>query len=203
MVELVHDHMGERREAGLAARDRFYRGGRLDDLLAGPAGILGPHGADDAPLHRRHVEHLVAVLAQRAQGAAAIGAGAASRFRFDPALAAVKMTGELTDRCRALVAGCRCRCGNISNSGFAFQFLKRQFELLDLAAELLRRLAECHPLKLGELKTQRLDQRIAGRQSRFQLGDPGILVDGGGGLIRHRDPLANRVVQCQKNQRNP
>lgn len=54
MVELVHHHMGERGEAGPAARDRLGRRRRLDDPFARPAAVLGPHGAHDAPLHRHH-----------------------------------------------------------------------------------------------------------------------------------------------------
>jgi len=41
MIELVDDDMGERRKAGLAARDRFYRRRRLDDLVASAAATLG------------------------------------------------------------------------------------------------------------------------------------------------------------------
>src|SRR3546814_7913395 len=75
MIELVDDDMGERGEAGLAACYGLRWRGRLDDLVAGAAAILGPHGADDAPLNRSNVELLVAVVAKRAQRAAAIGTG--------------------------------------------------------------------------------------------------------------------------------
>src|SRR3546814_19374143 len=68
--------MGERGEARLTAGDRLHWRRCLDDPVAGAAAILGPHGADDAPLNRGNVELLVAVLPERAQRAAAIGTGA-------------------------------------------------------------------------------------------------------------------------------
>src|SRR3546814_5069904 len=58
--------------------------GRLDDLVAGAAAILGPHGADDAPLNRSNVELLAAVVDKRAQRAAAIGTGADAGLGLDP-----------------------------------------------------------------------------------------------------------------------
>src|SRR3546814_1767631 len=70
MIGLVDDDMGERGKAGLAACNGLRRRRRLDDLVAGAAAILGPHGADDAPLDRGDVELLVAVVAKRAQRAA-------------------------------------------------------------------------------------------------------------------------------------
>src|SRR3546814_9618761 len=76
VIELVHDDMGERREARLAACYGLHRRRCLDNPVAGAAAILGPHGADDAPLDRGDVELLVAVIAQRTQRAAAIGTGA-------------------------------------------------------------------------------------------------------------------------------
>lgn len=102
MVELVHDHMGERCEAGLATCNRLGRCRGLNDLIAGAAAILGPHGPNHAPLHGQHIEHLVAVFAQGAQGAATIGAGAAACRRFDPAFLARQMRRQRPDRRGAL-----------------------------------------------------------------------------------------------------
>src|SRR3546814_2089503 len=70
VIELVHDDMGERREAGLAACYGLHRRRCLDDPVAGAAAILGPHGADNAPLDRRDVELLIAVVPERTQRAA-------------------------------------------------------------------------------------------------------------------------------------
>src|SRR3546814_19168203 len=65
VIELVDDDMGERGEARLTAGDRLHWRRCLDDPVAGAAAILGPHGADDAPLNRGNVELLVAVLPAR------------------------------------------------------------------------------------------------------------------------------------------
>src|SRR3546814_19501349 len=79
MIELVDDDMGERGKAGLAACNGLRRRRSLADLVAGAEAILGPHGADDEPLDRGDVELLVAVVAKRAQHAAA-KVGRASRM---------------------------------------------------------------------------------------------------------------------------
>src|SRR3546814_5573743 len=94
MIELVDDDMGERGKAGLAACNGLRRRRRLDDLVAGAAAILGPHGADDAPLDRGDVELLVAVVAKRAQRAAAIGTGATAGLGLDPPFSAQPMIGQ-------------------------------------------------------------------------------------------------------------
>jgi len=187
MIKLVHDNMGERRETGFATRDRLHRRRCLHNLLARAAGVVGTHGANDAPLHRRYVEHLVAGLCKRTQRAAAIGTGAVARLRFDPAFDAWQMVRQAAYRCGAngldsIRLAC-CIFAGIGDLGFAFQFLECQLELSDLSDQLLRGLPETHPLELGKLETQRLDQGIAGRQSSFQLGDPGVFVDEGNGLI--------------------
>ena len=67
----------------------------------------------------------------------------------------------------------------IRDLGFAFELLEGELELLDLQRELLRGLAEGHAAKLSELVAEGIDQRIAGRESGFELGDPGVLVDAG------------------------
>lgn len=77
-----------------------------------------------------------------------------------------------------------------------------QLELRDLKGQLLRRLAEGHPPELGELEPQRLDERVADRQSCLQLGDPGILVEGRDGCVRHRDRVAYRAFRCEENPAN-
>src|SRR3546814_15890980 len=94
VIELVHDDMGERREARLAACYGLHRRRCLDNPVAGAAAILGPHGADDAPLDRGDVELLVAVIAQRTQRAAAIGTGATAGLGLDPPFRAQQMIGR-------------------------------------------------------------------------------------------------------------
>src|SRR3546814_3570648 len=98
MIELVDDDMGERCKAGLAACYGLHRRRCLDDPVAGAAAILGPHGADDAPLDRGNVELLVTVVTKRAQCAAAIGTGAAAGLGLDPPLGARQMVGQCAHR---------------------------------------------------------------------------------------------------------
>ena len=68
---------------------------------------------------------------------------------------------------------------DIGKLSFAFQLLKGEFELFDLEGQLLRRLTKGEPPELGQLETQGIDQRVAGRQSCLQFGDTGVLIDGG------------------------
>jgi hypothetical protein len=60
-----------------------------------------------------------------------------------------------------------------------FRFLQRQFELLDLAAELLGRGTELHPPQPGDLSAQGIDELVAGSECGIgpgerdlQRGDP-------------------------------
>ena len=85
----------------------------------------------------------------------------------------------------------------VGDLGFAFEFFEGQLELLDLERELLRGLAEGHAAKLRELVAEGVDQRIARRQSGFELGDPGVLVDAGRGWFRHAEHLAKVAPRCQ------
>src|SRR3546814_13085081 len=98
VIELVHDDMGERREAGLAACYGLHRRRCLDDPVAGAAAILGPHGADNAPLDRRDVELLIAVVPERTRRAAAIGTGAAAGLGLDPPFGARQQIGRASWR---------------------------------------------------------------------------------------------------------
>jgi len=91
MIELVHDDMGKGSEAGFTPGNSFGRRTGLHNLLAGTAAILGTDGTDNAPLHRHHIKHLVAVLPKRTKGAAAIRAGAGTCLRFDAALGTWQM----------------------------------------------------------------------------------------------------------------
>ena len=64
---------------------------------------------------------------------------------------------------RRLLPLIRLDLADIGKLGFAFQLLKGEFELFDLEGQLLRRLAKGEPPELGQLKTQGIDQRVAGR----------------------------------------
>ena len=191
MIELVYHDMGERGKARLAARDRLHRRRRLDDPVAGAAAILGPHGADDAPLDRGDVE-----LLERTQRAAAIGTGAASGFRLDPPFGARQMIGQCAHR-RYPFGRCPFARSAVGDLSLAFELFQGKLELLDLERELLGGPAEGHAAELGELVAESIDQRVARRESRFELGDPGVLVDAGRGWFRHPEHLAKRAPRCQ------
>src|SRR3546814_5417522 len=100
MVELGDDDMGQRAEGRLAPRNGLYRRGRLHDLLAGSAAILGADGPNDAPLHQHGIEHLVAILPQRPQRAAAVRTGATALL----GLRSAEHTSELQSLMRSSYA---------------------------------------------------------------------------------------------------
>ena len=128
MVKLGDHDMGERSERSLAPRDRFYGCGCLHDLPAGAAAILGADGADDPPLDRHGVEHLVAVLAQGAQGAAAIWARAVAMLRLDPLLLTRQMGRERPNRCWPIGLG-RIDARRAHRGGFGLELFECQLEL--------------------------------------------------------------------------
>ena len=133
---------------------------------------------------------------QRAQRAAAIGTGAAAGLGLDPPFRARQMIGQCAHR-RYPFGGCPLTRSAVGDLSLAFEFFEGQLELLDLERELLRGLAEGHAAKLRELVAEGVDQRIARRQSGFELGDPGVLVDAGRGWFRHAEHLAKVAPRCQ------
>ena len=154
--------MGQGAKGRLAPRYRLHRRGRLHDLLAGPAAILGADGSNDAPLHRHGIEHLIAVLPQRPQRAATVGTGAVALLGLDPLFLARQMGGQCPNR-RRPIYGYRIASTRGGDDGLAFEFFERQLKLSDLGVELLGRLAELHPLEARNLHAQRIDQDVAGR----------------------------------------
>src|SRR5665213_2808455 len=73
IVELRDEDMRQEAGAHHTAPDRPRRGGWLNDLLAGPAGLLETGSLDHLQLGGDEVEDLGHVLANQAKGAAAIG----------------------------------------------------------------------------------------------------------------------------------
>ena len=78
------------------------------------------------------------------------------------------------------------------------EFLKRQFELLDLAAELFGRRAELHPPQPGDLSAQGIDEQVAGSQCGIgpgerglQRGDPRGGISRGNGRFQHPVSIAD------------
>jgi len=49
----------------------------------------------------------------------------------------------------------------------------------------------------SELVAEIIDERVAGRESGFELGDPGVLVDAGRGWFRHPEHLAKAALRSQ------
>jgi hypothetical protein len=147
---LRHQQMCEHRRRGSTTRCR-RRGRRgLSDRIARLAGIFWPDMPDHLEAARHIVQHLGHVLTELRHASTAVRTGAcAIRFRLVDDLLPWQVVGQwlalrlhvLTYRLRPIF---RRGPGDIlSLSGL--EFLKPQFELLDLPGDPFRRAAELHP----------------------------------------------------------
>ena len=130
--------------------------------------------AHDPPADRHDVEHLVAVCAERAQRAAACGqvqAPVAARGRSPRAA-----DGPASARTGAGRSGRSgiIRLTRLGAGGFGLQLFERQFELRNLAGQLLRRGAEAHPRSRAIWTRSLSISTIAGIDLSLEASDPGV-----------------------------
>ncbi len=78
------------------------------------------------------------------------------------------------------------------------QLFKRQFELLDLGLEFLRRLAEVHPLQFSDLQFELFNQKIAADKRRFRLCPSGSRSVELCALRSHKIPQGLNVIRNGK-----
>ena len=114
-----------------------------------------------------------------------------SRCRLDPELIARQMVGQATHRRGPFGFG-RHRAHRGGDIGLGFEFFERQLKLFDLAGQLLRRLPERHPPQPCDLTRSVSISRSRAASARFQLGDLGILIQGGGKLA---SDMADRIAE--------
>ena len=207
MVELRDDDVRQCRERGLAACHGADRCRRLDDLLAHPAAVFRADVTHDPPAHRHDVEHLVRVDTQRAQRTTAIRAGAGARCRFVDDLLARQVPRQTADGHRPRRYAGRSDIDHRSVT-LRLQLFQRQFELLDLASQLLGRGAELHPPQSGDLAAQGIDEQVAGGKCRIRPGERGLQrSDPRGGIsrgnrrFRHPDFIAECMATGEQNRR--
>ena len=167
--------MGQQTGPGQSALDGQRRHRRLHDGLAGAAAQLRPDMLDHLEAGWGVFEHLALVLADAAEhGAAAAGTGA-GRFVGDglarQVLGQLGPAGSLAPSCRPARLRLVLRIvqpGGIGDAsarlllgGLLLEFADQQFQLLDLAVELLGGAAEPRPAQRGQLHLQLLDvQRL-------------------------------------------
>ena len=137
------------------------------------------------------------VQAERAQRTATVRAGAGTRRRLVDDLLARQMSGQTADGHRpnrhARVNHLRPR-----RIALGLEFLQRQFELLDLAPQLLGRGAELHPPQPRDLSAQGIDEQVASGQRgigpgerSLQRGDPRGGICYGNRRFRHAVSIAD------------
>src|SRR3546814_17939436 len=83
---------------------------------------------------------------------------------------------------------CSIRGAAVRDLGLAFELFPGKLERFGLERELLRRLAEGHAAKMGELVQVGVDQRLAGREAGSDVGEPCGLTEPGGGWFQTPDP---------------
>ncbi|CAA7627334.1 conserved hypothetical protein [Magnetospirillum sp. SS-4] len=180
VAEFTDQHMGEQAGARLAPLDRQARHRGLHHGFAGPARQGRADMADDLEASGHVVQDLGDVLADLAQHAAAgrTGAGpgmnhlAARQMRRQRAATTMTALARLG---RRNLGACLAR-GPI-RSGADLQILQHQFELLDLAVQLLRGAAKLLPPQPRDLHLERLDLQALGDQTGLRRrqfsGQPG------------------------------
>jgi hypothetical protein len=185
--------MGERARGGAPARGRHRRCRSLGDRIARAAGIFRPDMTNDLEVSGHIVQHLGHVLAEPGHSLAACRAGTrAIVLRLMHDIVSRQMIGQrlafgpgtFAERCRLILG---FSAGDVFSLA-ALQFLEPEFELLDLAADPLRRPAKLHSPQLGDLELQLLDlQRLElhRRLCRLQLALTGQREDTQfGGIVR-------------------
>jgi len=160
--------MGDQAGPRTAALDGQRRHRPLHDRLASPAAQLRPDVLDDLEAGRDILEHLALVLPHPAEHRAAAARADAGRLVGDRLTRQVRRQ-RLAQRLLALACLGRVRLGGVSCAGagitfglFLLEFADQQFELLDVAVELLRRPAEPRATQHGELHLQLLDMQRLG-----------------------------------------
>jgi hypothetical protein len=162
IIEFGDQNVGQQRGGGHAAGDGPARCRGLHHPLTGATGLLDPRDLDDLQPGGDQVEHLADVLADHAQRAAATGT---RRTRIEFAAFARRIGGHAGAAARRMLRsdGGRHRFGRIifvacrRRTGLGLgdqQAFKGEFELLDLALDLLGCLAKRLPLKLGDAQLQ-------------------------------------------------
>jgi hypothetical protein len=121
--------------------------------------------ADDAELHRRNIEFIAAKFAQSAAAGRA-GAHASIWQMFN--ICAEEMIRQSFARWIGEIFGCRS-FRHWRTGARRFQFFKCQFQLLNMTADFLRRLAKSQALELGKLGAQFFNLQVARQQSGFDM----------------------------------
>jgi hypothetical protein len=212
---LRHQHVGQQARARSPLLDGQVGYGRMENGLAGPAGIARPDVADDLQPRRDLLQHLRDVLAELRQARRIGAAAAAGEYRLvQDGLPRQVLRQRLAERRTARLAGLSLRlsglgCGSTLRL-VLLEITDQHLELADLAGELFGGLAVAVASQAGELDFQLLDfiagiaqfaltfdedsialsQRgIAFRQQRPQRGDLGLRSverrDGHSGILRH------------------
>ena len=181
LAVLRGQHQGQQVRTGTATGDRVRGRRRLADRLAAAAGDLLPHVLDHLPAARHAFEGLGHVLAQLADGAAALGAGA-GRGVDDPLARQVLRQGPAgrlagaARPCRVVDRRCRDLGRGLRFGGGLLELGQLQLELGDDVASALGGLAVLLAPGLGEQQLQALD-----------------LQPGAGHSLRPRPPAVRRA----------
>jgi hypothetical protein len=157
----------------------------LDDHIALRATQLRPYVSDDLEAGRHILQHLRNIFAQLAQLTAALGAcNFIGQMRVDFAR---QMLRQRTPRRLVLRRSIRCCCRSVFGLA-CLQFFELEFQLLDLARDLLASRAEHHAAQLSDDQLQMFDLAITVEQL--------LLLRTQFTLLRYDQSFERRSIQC-------
>ena len=151
-------HLGEQRRRRQAAGNRPLCGRRLRHHLAGPAGVFGTGGADDAQFSWNPIQHLAHALSNDMQRAAA--AAADRVLNVDADVFALQMVGQRFATRGPLAGLLFARAALLLLAGeVAVDLFERERQLIGIKA--LGPTSELRPLQRLDDRLQALDLAVA------------------------------------------
>jgi hypothetical protein len=173
--ELRHGNVRKQRRARDAAVDRAARCCRLHDAIAARAGQLRTTVTDHAEVRQHVLELFCDVFAERLEPPTAIRT-AVTGGQMD-ALFAFAMVRQRFPTDTFALRTRRCRSGGYIGGTFVgLQVFQPQFELFDLAIQVLRLPAELHAAQFRDCELQVLDLDRARRELPLQLSNLGVTL---------------------------
>ena len=181
-------HLGKQRRRRQAAGDRPLCSRRLRHRLAGPAGVFGTGGADDAKLSRNPIQHLAHAFSDDMQRAAAAAADRALNVEAD--LFARQMVGQrLATRGPFGLLLLAMRTLLFFAGKIAVDLFERERQLVGIKA--LGTTAKLRPLQLFDNRFKALDLAVA-------------VLDGGGHIANEtlqKSRFGRQIVEIEPHVR--
>ncbi|MDT4850697.1 hypothetical protein FQZ97_848530 [compost metagenome] len=170
VAELTNQDMGEQARTRHTAINGTAGCSRLHDAVAASAGFLRPTMTNHSPMTGHVLELLGDVLAKIAECSTALRAARIIGL-MDDIFARQMLRERFASSRLARVIGALLARLESRRAFVGLQILKAQFQLLDLAIDLLGLAPELHSLELGDPQLQALDFQRSVRESLLKRRD--------------------------------